>query len=109
MKDLTEIQSAVRYMKRMYKRIIKIEPSITHRNGTVYYCFTESWIQDVHQKKIFLRIMYKVVNYYPDIAVGIVDRYIDEIPTDQVSSSPEFCWIAGYFQRIIDEGVDENE
>ena len=102
---MDELESAVHYMKRMYERITKIRPVIIARNGTVYYCFIETWATEPEHLELLSSLAYKATTFYPDEAMSIVDRLIDELPFDE-GSSPSICWAIGYFQRIMDEGID---
>ena len=107
---MSDIKEATRYIRKMYRRILKISPSIHLYKGKVSYMFFEEWVgkcedsESIFRLKILCRLLYKVCNRYPKSAYTLVENLIDELPLAIDQNDVELFWIHGYFNAILDIG-----
>lgn len=110
MEPLLEISKATAYIRKMYNRICKKKPLLLYNNGVVKYLFIEHWCfdqntirrpSDYNDIQILCRIVKKAMHKYPEAAYAISEDIRDIIPV-HTRSSPELCWMSGYFEASSD-------
>lgn len=109
--DEDEIKEAIWYIKSVYHRVHKIRPIISYDESIdeVQYLLFDCWCDDKTNPKLskarlvsLCRIIHRACNKFPDAAYAVAKGIVDKIPYDSIST-PELCWMAGYFTSICDQ------
>lgn len=120
MSELTDLEidisEAIEYIKSIYTRVHKKRPLIrmSKEDNIVKYYMFECWCNIETKDNMaspemhtFVRLVHKAVNKYEEAAPYLVMDLIPKIPKSY-ESSPELCWMSGYFTSIYDRYVADD-
>jgi hypothetical protein len=123
--DEADLQLAVKYVRRMYQRITKINPVIQIKSDVkggmfVVYPMLSMWCGSegtdelssynaTLKMSLLCRILQRACNKFHEAAPLLIEDFIDQIPSSPENSTPELCYYRGYFSRIHDEYWKELE
>lgn len=99
---------ATLYIRKMYRRITKKIPLILIPKDTIKYVALNGWVESTDDLILLCNLVYKAIKRYPassyELAVATID-YLD----DRYKSCVQLCWAHGYFSRIIDDALIQDD
>lgn len=106
---------ALKYIRKMYQRICKKKPIIIEHQGKVKYILMEVWCCNINNSRkpsdytnlnILCKIVKKATNKFPESASYISEHLNENLPFHR-KSTPNLCWMGGYFSRVQDHPEQE--
>lgn len=109
-RELTETEedlgAAMHYFCKMYKRITKLSPIWRYNVDTgVRLRLTEFWVRKNKHKELLFRLAEKCMFKFPDASLLVIQAVMDAVDIEKTSST-YVAFMAGYFERMLEEGPE---